>query len=216
MNKLPMFNSDDEEELEETFVQEQQFFILGGSLFSIGFILIAFALGWLLGVSPIQYLNWSWSDLIIGVLGALPLFLFFLFACRVQIKAFQQIKQFLLAELGPRIEKGSILELFILSIFIGLGEEMLFRGVLQAWATQYGVVVAIIFTNVLFGIVHSVTRLYVIIATLMGVYLSLLLVTFSPQNLLIPIVTHTIYDFLCFLYIIRIYRQQVTTDQSGA
>ncbi len=210
-----MFNSDDEEEFEDTVAQEQQFFILGGSLFSIGFIFIAFAVGWILGVSPIQNLNWSWPDLLIGLLAALPLFLFFLFACRVPIQAFEQIKQFLLDELGPRIEKGSILELFILSIFIGLGEEMLFRGVLQAWATQYGVIVAIIFTNVLFGIVHSVTRLYVIIATLMGVYLSLLLVTFSPQNLLIPIVTHTVYDFLCFLYVIRIYRQQVTTEQSG-
>lgn len=208
-----MHDPDDNEEIENSIVQEQQFFILGGSLFSIGFIVLSFGVGWLLGVSPLKYLNWSWPDLLIGLLAALPMFLFFLFACRAPIQSFQQIKQFLIDELGPRIEKGSILELFILSIFIGLGEEMLFRGVLQAWASQYGIVFAIIFTNMIFGIVHSVTRLYVVIATLMGVYLSLLLVLFSPQNLLIPVATHTVYDFLCFLYIIRIYRQQLTTEQ---
>ncbi|MCH9655740.1 MAG: CPBP family intramembrane metalloprotease [Planctomycetes bacterium] len=209
-----MFDSEDEEEINETLGQEQQFFILGGSLFSIAFIFIAFGVGWLLGVSPLQHLNWNWTDLFIGIGAAMPMFLFFLISVRVPIQSFQKIKQFLLAELGPRIEHGSILELFILSIFIGLGEEMLFRGVLQSWASQYGILAAIIFTNFLFGIVHSVTRLYVVIATLMGVYLSLLLIFFSPQNLLIPITTHTIYDFLCFVYILRLYRQQVITENS--
>jgi len=211
-----MFDSDDEEEFDDSIMQEQQFFILGGSLFSIAFIFIAFGVGWVLGVSPIQHLIWNWPDLFIGAAAALPMFLFFLFAVRVPIQAFQKIKQFLLDELGPRIEHGSILELFILSIFIGLGEEMLFRGVLQSWASQYGIMAAIVFTNLLFGIVHSVTRLYVVIATLMGVYLSLLLIFFSPQNLLIPITTHAIYDFLCFVYILRLYRQQGFTEQSEA
>ena len=209
-----MFDSDDNEEIDENLGQEQQFFILGGSLFSIAFIFIAFGVGWVLGVSPLQDLNWNWLDLLIGVAAALPMFLFFLLSVRLPIPAFEKIKQFLLSELGPRIEHGSILELFILSIFIGLGEEMLFRGVLQSWATQYGVIAAIIFTNLLFGIVHSVTRLYVVIATLMGVYLSLLLIFFSPQNLLIPITTHAIYDFLCFVTILRMFRQQVIAEKS--
>lgn len=209
-----MFDSDDNEEINETIGQEQQFFILGGSLFSIAFIFIAFGVGWVLGVSPLEHLNWNWLDLFIGVAAALPMFLFFLISVRLPIPAFEKIKQFLLSELGPRIEHGSILELFILCIFIGLGEEMLFRGVLQSWASQYGIVAAIVFTNLLFGIVHSVTRLYVVIAAIMGVYLSLLLVFFSPQNLLIPITTHTIYDFFCFVYILRVYRQQVIAEKS--
>ena len=211
-----MFDSDDEEEFDDSIVQEQQFFILGGSLFSIAFIFIAFGVGWVLGVSPIQHLNWNGLDLVIGAIAALPMFFCFLLVVRIPIQAFEKIKKFLLDELGPRIEHGTILELFILSIFIGLGEEMLFRGVLQSWASQYGIVAAIVFTNLLFGIVHSVTRLYVVIATLMGVYLSLLLIFFSPQNLLIPITTHTVYDFLCFVYILRLYRQQGFTEQSEA
>tara|TARA_R110002095_G_scaffold211930_1_gene200615 strand:+ start:937 stop:1572 length:636 start_codon:yes stop_codon:yes gene_type:complete len=209
-----MLDSDDEEEFEDTNAQEQQFFILGGSLFSIGFIVIAFGMGWVLGVSPLQNLNWSWPDLFIGAAAVLPMFLFFLFAARTRISAFRKITRFLLDELGPRIVNGSVMELFILSIFIGLGEELLFRGVLQSWSSQYGVVIAIIFTNLLFGILHSITRVYVIIATLMGVYLSLLLVLFPPQNLLIPITTHALYDFSCFLYIIRVYRQQQTAEQT--
>ncbi|QDT25319.1 CAAX amino terminal protease self- immunity [Gimesia panareensis] len=207
-----MPHPDDEQELDDQLPQEQQFFILGGSLFSIGFIVIAFGLGWALDVSPLTNLNWNWTDLLIGVLAALPMFLFFLLSVTLPVQAFQKIKQFLLDELGPRIVNGSILELFILCIFIGLGEELLFRGVLQSWSTQFGVVFAIVLTNMIFGILHSITRLYVIVATLMGVYLSLLLVLFTPQNLLIPITTHTVYDFLCFLMIIHLYRKQQATE----
>ena len=187
--------------------------ILGGSLISIGIIVIAFGVGWGLGVSPLTNLNWNWTDLLIGVLAALPLYLFFFLTSRLPIKGFQQIQQFLLEELGPRVEHGKVWELFILCIFIGLGEEMLFRGVLQSWATQYGVIVAIIFTNILFGILHSITRLYVIVATLMGVYMSLLLILFTPQNLLIPVTTHTVYDFMCFMYVMHAYRQQKEAEQ---
>lgn len=210
-----MPNPDDEQELDDNLPQEQQFFILGGSLFSIGFIVIAFGMGWVLGVSPLANLNWNWTDLLIGVLAALPMFLFFLLSVKLPVPALQKIKQFLLDELGPRIVNGSILELFILCIFIGLGEEMLFRGVLQSWSTQFGVVFAVLFTNMIFGILHSITRLYVIVASLMGVYLSLLMLLFTPQNLLIPITTHTVYDFCCFLMIIRIYRKE-TEEHSEA
>ncbi|MCA9007354.1 MAG: CPBP family intramembrane metalloprotease [Planctomycetaceae bacterium] len=203
-----MADWDEEEDFEETTAPEQQSFILGGSLISIGIIVIAFGVGWGLDVSPLANLSWNWTDLLIGVLAALPLYLFFFWTAKLPIKGFQQIQQFLLEELGPRVEHGKVWELFILCIFIGLGEEMLFRGVLQSWATQYGLIVAIIITNILFGVLHSITRLYVIVATLMGVYMSLLLILFTPQNLLIPVTTHTVYDFMCFLYIMHLYRQQ--------
>ncbi|WP_417386643.1 CPBP family intramembrane glutamic endopeptidase [Gimesia sp.] len=209
-----MADWDEEEDFEETTAPEQQSFILGGSLISIGIIVIAFGVGWGLDVSPLANLNWNWTDLLIGALAALPLYLFFFWTAKLPIKGFQQIQQFLIEELGPRVEHGKIWELFILCIFIGLGEEMLFRGVLQSWATQYGVIVAIVFTNILFGVLHSITRLYVIVATLMGVYMSLLLILFTPQNLLIPVTTHTVYDFMCFLYIMHLYRQQKLQEQA--
>ncbi len=209
-----MSDWDEEENLEETTAQDQQSFILGGSLISIGIIVIAFGVGWGLGVSPLANLTWNWTDLLIGIVAALPLYLFFFCTARLPIKGFQQIQQFLLDELGPRVEHGKVWELFILCIFIGLGEEMLFRGVLQSWATQYGVFAAIIFTNILFGVLHSITRLYVIVATLMGVYMSLLLILFTPQNLLIPVTTHTMYDFMCFMYIMHVYRQQKRDEQA--
>lgn len=203
-----MSNPDDEQELDDNPPQDQQLLILGGSLFSIGIILAAFGFGWALDINPLTNLNWSWSALLIGTLAALPMFGFFLLTMKLPFQAFHKINQFLLDEIGPRIVKASVLEVFILCIFIGLGEELLFRGVLQSWSNQFGVVYAIIFTNLLFGILHSVTRVYVIVASLMGVYLSLLLILFTPHNLLIPITTHTVYDFLCFMMLIRIYRQQ--------
>ena len=52
---------DEEEDFEETTAPEQQSFILGGSLISIGIIVIAFGVGWGLGVSPLTNLNWNWT-----------------------------------------------------------------------------------------------------------------------------------------------------------
>jgi membrane protease YdiL (CAAX protease family) len=55
--------------------------------------------------------------------------------------------------------------------------------------------------SVLFGLVHAITRAYVVIAALFGAYLGWLwLVT---GDLTVPIVVHALYDFLVLVYLMR-------------
>jgi membrane protease YdiL (CAAX protease family) len=53
----------------------------------------------------------------------------------------------------------------------------------------------------LFGLAHPMSTTYVVLATVVGVYLGgLLLVT---DNLLAPIVAHAAYDFVALVYLVR-------------
>jgi len=82
----------------------------------------------------------------------------------------------------------------------GIGEEMLFRGVMQfELGSRLGSeILAVGITSVVFGALHAVTPLYAILAAIASVYFGwLYLVT---GNLVVPIVTHAFYDWAALLY----------------
>src|SRR5260370_37034279 len=69
------------------------------------------------------------------------------------------------------------MEVTVIACLAGLGEEMLFRGVLQGLASGgFGSWVSIGLVNVLFGLLHMVTPMYAFAAGLSGVHLLLSLV----------------------------------------
>jgi predicted enzyme related to lactoylglutathione lyase len=93
--------------------------------------------------------------------------------------------------------------LILLAGLAGLGEEVLFRGVLQSWLA--GMVTswpAVVLVAVLFGVLHPVSRTYVLLAGLAGAYLGALLVL--TGNLLVPIVAHAGYDFVALVVLARL------------
>ena len=71
---------------------------------------------------------------------------------------------------------------------------------------SWGKTVALIGSNVIFGLVHSLTPLYAVLAALVGIYLGLSLDYGGERNLLIPIIIHGLYDFLAFLVLMHVYR----------
>ena len=58
--------------------------------------------------------------------------------------------------------------------------------------TIHHVIAAVIGSSIIFGLVHPMTKLYIVIATIMGIYFAVLLVW--TENLLIPIAAHAAYD----------------------
>lgn len=84
-----------------------------------------------------------------------------------------------------------------LAVAAGVGEEMLFRGLIQVWLqSQYGWAIALAGASLLFGLCHALNLAYFLLATLIGAYLgSIYLVT---GNLLIVIAIHAIYDIYAF------------------
>jgi membrane protease YdiL (CAAX protease family) len=86
-----------------------------------------------------------------------------------------------------------------LGLAAGIGEEMLFRGVLQyELVSRWGPVVGVGVASVVFGALHAVTPLYAVLAGIASVYFgALYLVT---DNLAVPIACHAFYDVCALMY----------------
>ncbi len=116
--------------------------------------------------------------------------------------------------LRPLFGNWSILQLAIISAIAGLAEEALFRGAIQASLSgRIGSIAGLLLSSVLFGVSHLITRTYAILAGVVGLYLGLLWLW--TGNLLTPVVTHAVYDFLALLYFLRLYRPGAGARQSG-
>jgi membrane protease YdiL (CAAX protease family) len=93
-------------------------------------------------------------------------------------------------------------DLALLSLVAGIGEELLCRGVLQPVLGRWlGPAFGLAAASLLFGLLHPVSWLYIVLAGLLGAYLGFLYL--ATGNLLGPIVAHALYDFVVLVYIVR-------------
>lgn len=97
---------------------------------------------------------------------------------------------------------GAGIAVIAVSALAGLGEELLFRGVVQAGlAAVTGPWVAVGLGAVVFGLAHYLTRAYFVLATCMGLYLGALYQL--SGNLLLPVLAHGLYDALAIAYLLQ-------------
>jgi membrane protease YdiL (CAAX protease family) len=92
----------------------------------------------------------------------------------------------------------------LIALSAGVGEEMLFRGVLQtslgAWL---GWELGLAGSSLLFGLLHPISLPYINVMILVGLYLGgAFLLT---GNLLSVMVTHAFFDFALMAYLLRIH-----------
>ena len=86
-------------------------------------------------------------------------------------------------------------------------EEVFFRSVFQGGLARHiGTIPALVVASVIFGCFHLVTKTYAAIATLIGAYLGVL--RLATENLLAPITTHAVYDFVALVYFLRAHVRQ--------
>ncbi len=184
-------------------------------LFEAALILVAVLLGWITGVDPFQSLHFSDTAIFFGIIGTLPLFMMFLLMEHWQHPSVAQIKQLLLRTLGPNLNRLHWTDLLILASIAGFSEEVLFRGVFQPWMEMHwSKTTALIGSNLIFGFVHAVTPLYLVLAGLVGCYLGLALDYGGERNLLTPIIIHALYDFLALMSLMRVYRASLEQSKT--
>lgn len=176
--------------------------ILYGTLLEGGLGLLAWGLGWLLDQPALANLHWRPGDLALALAATLPMLLIFVLFLRLPFGPFVRIQRFVDEFLRPLFVPCTLVELAVLSLAAGIGEEMLFRGVLQGvfshwWGPWPGVLAA----SVVFGLLHLITPTYAVMATLLGVYLGGCFL--ASDNLLVVIVAHALYDFVALVYLVR-------------
>jgi len=173
-------------------------------------LVVAVLLGWVTGIDPFASLVFSEKSLMIGLAATLPLLLIFYVMQHLPYEALQKIRALLAETLGVGLSGRHWADLFILAAIAGCSEEVLFRGFLQPWLESYwSAAMALVVSNLIFALVHAVTPLYALLALLMGLYLGVFLDYEGERNLLIPVVIHTMYDFVAFFVIMRAYRNSL-------
>ncbi len=87
------------------------------------------------------------------------------------------------------------------SALAGLGEELLVRGVLQAWLAEgLGPVPAVAIAAGIFGLAHYLSPVYFVLATAMGLYLGALYQ--ATGDLALVSLVHALYDAAAIAYLL--------------
>ncbi len=167
--------------------------------------MLALGLGRVLGMSPLAQLEPGWRSFLWGVLATPPLVIALVWVIKRPIGRLRRLVDFVVGELGPALAGRSAAGLALLAGLAGLGEELLFRGVIQAGlARLVPNYLALLSASVLFGLAHFATSTYAVVAGLMGLYLGGLFLV--QGTLLAPVVTHGLYDFVALLLVVQRYR----------
>ncbi len=186
-------------------------------ILEMGLGLLAIVIGWVIGPDPRAYVpKWDPSDyaaigwgVLYGLAATIPLVVFVEAFKRIPWKPIRDLELLGNDGLLKSLLSLSPLELVLISLCAGVGEELLFRGWMLPWmagGSMQGAVslwrlpdvetaelwAAIIGSSVAFGLVHPISKLYVVIAGLMGLYFGILMVW--SGNLLVPIIAHSAYD----------------------
>lgn len=194
-----------------------------GLLFELLLVPLALLLGWWWGEPPLASFEPHWQAAGLGTLAAVPMLALFAAAHRWPAGPLRRIWQILEETLGPSLRQCSPFEIAVFALAAGLGEEMLFRGVLQpalgkalgplvgqAYESAAGLAAA----SVLFGLAHLVTPTYAVLATLIGFALGGLFL--ATGNLLVPVTTHGVYDLVALAYLVHAGPPSAGADRCAA
>ena len=179
-------------------------------LFESGLGVLAWLIGWLCKFPALQTLSWTATGLLWGVVGTLPLAISLLVFDRYPVGPFRDVKRVVDDLIVPLFRGLRVWQLLAVAIVAGVGEEMLFRGLLQGalatvlatWCTPAAATwLALVIASLVFGLMHPITRTYAVLCMIIGVYLGGLWIV--TDNLLVPIIIHAAYDFVALVYLVR-------------
>jgi len=176
-----------------------------GCLFELALLVVAVLWGWLFHRPALLDFHWRLTTAFIGIVAAIPPFVFFLWTLNSSLHVFSRHRQLMESLLRPLFGNWSILQLFAISLVAAISEEAFFRWAIQgSLADHVNVILAVVLASALFGAFHLITWTYAIIAAFIGAYLGLLWIW--TGNLLTPMITHAVYDFVALVYFLRVYR----------
>jgi membrane protease YdiL (CAAX protease family) len=127
----------------------------------------------------------------------LAVFLWLVNSKRPLLRQLREQVEWLVHEMFPT---GNVLQFAMVASLAGVGEELLFRGVLQTklgeWTTP---ILGLAITSFLFGLAHALSKLYFAFAIAVGGFLGWL--AFEYHDLVAPMIAHGLYDFLALVYL---------------
>ncbi len=184
-------------------------------IFEGGLVLAAWGLGLAVGFPIWFHIQVSWRVVGLAVVETLPLLLLAWWSLHSNWPPLARLAGTIEELVAPLFAGSPVYALALVSILAGVGEEALFRGVLQGVFGEWlGVWGGLAITSVLFGLAHLVTAEYAILAGLIGVYLGSL--ALAHQNLAVPMLIHALYDFVALTYLVSRFRRRGKNPEPAA
>lgn len=176
--------------------------LIAALLFQGALIPIALFLALLFGLTPWKDMRVDGAALSFSLFATVPLLVLAWWLSRQSFSWVRQLLDKVHQVLGLLFRDGGQQAIIAVSLLAGFGEELLFRGVVQAGLEHLlGAVTGLILASLLFGLVHAITPAYFVLAMIMGLYLGLLYQLTS--NLLIPCLVHALYDWAAISWYLR-------------
>ncbi|MEX2139527.1 MAG: CPBP family intramembrane glutamic endopeptidase [Pirellulales bacterium] len=170
--------------------------------FEGGLVLAGLTLGWLMTPPAWEAARWSAEAVTLGALWSLPPLVALVFLRQLRGGAVGRLNQTVDELLVPLFTELKLWQFVLISALAGIGEELLFRGILQQLLADWtGAIAAVAMTSLVFGLAHLITPLYGVLAALVSVYLGWLFIQY--ENLAVPMITHAMYDFVALAYLVR-------------
>ena len=150
-------------------------FPLTAAIFEGSLVPAAIALGWLLGTPPLATLHAEWPGVWLGIAATLPPLGLFWMCMKCPWRPFAKIAGIMDETFCRCSEIATWRNWPYIAALAGIGEEMLFRGVIQTAAADviggpYGAWLGLSVAAILFGLLHLITPTYAILAGLIGLY----------------------------------------------
>lgn len=140
-----------------------------------------------------------------GVAVTLPMLAVFFALVHSPWPSMVQLRQQVRLLIDEMFPTASIGQFALVALLAGVGEEALFRGVVQnligAWTSPAA---GLALTSLLFGLAHALSRLYFTLATLIGFCFGWLALHYA--DLVAPMLAHSLYDFVALVYFSRFVR----------
>lgn len=180
----------------------------------LGLGLVAIAAGWIIGFDP-RSLVPDWRDwysigegLVVGFLAGVMLVFVMLILALFPLRSIQSLNEHAERQMRLLLSGLSVAQLIAVSLAAGVGEELLFRGLVMQWligdmqsCTTQSLIFGIIVSALVFGLAHPMSIAYVVFAFFMGLAMGVLHWYF--QNLLVPIVAHWVYDAIMMVWLVN-------------
>ncbi len=168
-------------------------------------LVLAWGLGWLVGAPPFELVQLKWRAVVLGMAATGPLLLAMWWCSRTEWGPFRGLMFEIEHKILPLFAGCSQFDLILICVLAGIGEEALFRGVMQSLLAELlNPGVALMLTSALFGLGHFITPTYAVLAGLLGFYMGWL--SLAHENLLAAMVTHALYDYVALRFLLYKYK----------
>jgi membrane protease YdiL (CAAX protease family) len=124
---------------------------------------------------------------------------------RLPIRSIQKLERSMQSQLHLLLGPMSVPDLLLLSLSAGIGEELLFRGLIQGWWMSLSETQSFLeslpgmaISAVCFGFAHPLSKTYIVLATLAGFLFAILY--WATRDLLACVLAHAIYDAIICVY----------------